>query len=86
VQETASVALYNGVRLIFAWLLLLTAGHGGHLDTEIVDSNPARRGMDVCLYVSVLCCPVYVEAFAKSRLLIQRSPTKCLNKVTKSPV
>jgi hypothetical protein len=31
--------------------------------TGIVGSNPAR-GMDVCLCVSVMCCPVYVEAFA----------------------
>jgi hypothetical protein len=28
------------------------------LNIEIVGSNPAR-GMDVCLRVSVLCCPVF---------------------------
>jgi hypothetical protein len=35
----------------------------GRLVTGIVGSNPAR-GMDVCPCVSVLCCPVQVEAFA----------------------
>jgi hypothetical protein len=28
------------------------------LNIEIAGSNPAR-GMDVCLCVSVLCCPVF---------------------------
>jgi hypothetical protein len=28
------------------------------LNIEITGSNPAR-GMDVCLRVSVLCCPVF---------------------------
>jgi hypothetical protein len=28
------------------------------LNIEIAGSNPAR-GMDVCLFVSVLCCPVF---------------------------
>jgi hypothetical protein len=28
------------------------------LNIEIASSNPAR-GMDVCLRVSVLCCPVF---------------------------
>jgi hypothetical protein len=28
------------------------------LNIEIADSNPAR-GMDVCLRVCVLCCPVF---------------------------
>jgi hypothetical protein len=28
------------------------------LNIEIAGSNPAR-GMDVCLRVSVLCCPVF---------------------------
>jgi hypothetical protein len=31
------------------------------LNIEIAGSNPSR-GMDVCLRVSVLCCPVSVEA------------------------
>jgi hypothetical protein len=31
------------------------------LNIEIADSNPAQD-MDVCLRVSVLCCPVSVEA------------------------
>jgi hypothetical protein len=30
----------------------------GRLNIEIADSIPAR-GMDVCLRVSVLCCPVF---------------------------
>jgi hypothetical protein len=29
-----------------------------HLNIEIAGSNPAR-GMDVCLRVSVSCCPVF---------------------------
>jgi hypothetical protein len=33
------------------------------LNIEFADSNPAR-GMDVCLRLSVLCCPVKVEALA----------------------
>jgi hypothetical protein len=42
--------------------------------------------MDVCLCVSVLCCPVPVEAFATGWSLVQRSPTKCLKQITKPPV
>jgi hypothetical protein len=47
-----------------------TAGHSGRaiwgvglgwLVAGIVGSNPAQ-GMDVCPRLSVLCCPVYVEA------------------------
>jgi hypothetical protein len=36
---------------------LILAGPGGRAVTGIVGSNPAR-GMDICLYVSVLCCLV----------------------------
>jgi hypothetical protein len=32
-----------------------------HSNIEITGSNPAR-GMDVCLRLSVLCCPVLVKA------------------------
>jgi hypothetical protein len=35
------------------------------LNVEIAGSNPAR-GMDVCLRVSVLCCPVSVEALRRA--------------------
>jgi hypothetical protein len=44
-----------------------TAGPVGFdsLVPGIMRSNPVR-GMDVCLSVSVLRCPVYVEAFATS--------------------
>jgi hypothetical protein len=35
------------------------------LNIEIAVSNPAR-GMDVCLCVSVLCCPVSVEALRRA--------------------
>jgi hypothetical protein len=51
----------------------------------IAGSNPAR-GMDVCLCVSVWCCPMQVEVFATSWSLVQRSPTKCPNKITKPSV
>jgi F0F1-type ATP synthase assembly protein I len=37
----------------------------GHLVTRIAGSNPTW-GMDVCLCVYMLCCPVSVEAFATS--------------------
>jgi hypothetical protein len=43
------------------------------------------RGMDVCLCVSVLCCLVSVDTFAAGWSLVQRSRTKCLNKITKPP-
>jgi hypothetical protein len=33
----------------------------GRLVAGIVGSNPAQ-GMDVCLRLSVLCCPVWIEA------------------------
>jgi hypothetical protein len=39
-------------------------------NTEIVGSNPSR-GTDVCLRLSVLCCPVKVQALAMGR-----SPSK----------
>jgi hypothetical protein len=35
------------------------------LNIDIQGSNPAR-GMDVCLHVSVLCCPVSVEALRRA--------------------
>jgi hypothetical protein len=54
------------------------------LVTGITGSNPAQ-GMNVCLCVSVLCCPVQVEAFAMGRSLIQRSPTVCVNNKIKKP-
>jgi hypothetical protein len=43
-----------------------------------VGSNLAE-GMEV-FCVSVLCCPVSVEAFATGYSLVQRGPTACLNK------
>jgi hypothetical protein len=42
--------------------------------------------MDDCLSVSVLCCPMRVEAFEMGWSLVKRSPTKCLNKITKPPM
>jgi hypothetical protein len=44
------------------------------------------QSMGVCPCVSVLCYPVLVEAFATGWSLVQRSPTVCLNKITKPPV
>jgi hypothetical protein len=32
-------------------------------------------------FVSVLCCPVQVEAFMMGSSLIQSRPTKCLNRL-----
>jgi hypothetical protein len=32
------------------------------------------------------CCPETVEAFAMGRSLVQRSPTKYVNKIKKPPV
>jgi hypothetical protein len=64
----------------------LCAGSGGlavwgvgldRLYDDSVGSNPAQ-GMDVCPRLSVLCCPVQVEAFATGWSLVQRSRTKCL--------
>jgi hypothetical protein len=46
----------------------------------------SRSRHDVCLCVSVLCCPVLVEAFATRRSVAQMNPTKRLNKITKPPV
>jgi len=37
----------------------------GRLDTGIVGLNPAEF-MDVYVRLSVLCCPVYVEAFRRA--------------------
>jgi hypothetical protein len=37
--------------------------------------------MDVCPRISVLCCPVYVEAFATGWSLFQKSPTKFVNRL-----
>jgi hypothetical protein len=37
----------------------------GRLDTGIVGSNPAQ-GMGVFLHLSVLCCPVQVEALRRA--------------------
>ena len=44
------------------------------LFAAIVGTNPAG-GMDVCLFLSVVCCQVEVSASAWS--LVQRSPTEC---------
>jgi hypothetical protein len=69
-------------------VLVAAAAYGvglGCLVTGIVGSN-FFRNMDVCLCVSVLCCPVKVEAFATGWSLVQGSPTKHLNKITKPPV
>ena len=44
------------------------------LFAAIVGSNPAV-GMDVCLFLSVVCCQVEVSALGRS--LVQRSPTEC---------
>jgi hypothetical protein len=45
-----------------------------------------RKPLGTWMFVScvyMLCCPVCVEAFATGWLLVQRSPTVCLNKITK---
>jgi hypothetical protein len=44
------------------------------------------RGFDICLCVSMLCCPVYIEVFATGWSLIQRSPAEYPNKITKPPL
>jgi hypothetical protein len=46
------------------------------LKIEIAGSNPAR-GMDVCLRVSVLCCPVFRWRPCVGLIPQPRSPTKC---------
>jgi hypothetical protein len=43
-----------------------------HSNIGITGSNPAW-GMDVCLRVSVLCCPVSVEALRWADLLSKES-------------
>jgi hypothetical protein len=48
-------------------------------------SNP-DKGMDVCFSVSMMYCPVYVVVFATGWSLVQGSPAKCFNKMTKPPV
>jgi hypothetical protein len=45
------------------------------LDSEIVGLNPAQ-GIDVCPRLSVLYCPVEVEALRRADPL-PKSPTKC---------
>jgi hypothetical protein len=47
------------------------------LNIEIAVSKPAR-GMDVCLRVSVLCCPVFRYRPCVGLIPQPRSPTKCL--------
>jgi hypothetical protein len=47
------------------------------LNIEIAGSNPAR-GMDVCLRVSVLCCPMFRYRPCVGLIPQPRSPTKCL--------
>jgi hypothetical protein len=42
------------------------------LNIEIAGSNPAR-GMDVCLRVSMLCCPVSLEALRRADLPAKES-------------
>jgi hypothetical protein len=44
-RHMVPVAARSKAYVLAAWLV------------DLVGSNPAR-GMDVCLYVSVLCCPV----------------------------
>jgi len=51
------------------------------LNIGIAGSNPAW-GMDVCPCVSVLCCPVLVEALRWADPP-PRSPTKCPNRFIK---
>jgi hypothetical protein len=46
----------------------------GRLFAGFVSSNPAG-GMEVCLFLSVVCCQVQV--YATGRSLVQRSPTGC---------
>ena len=46
----------------------------GCLPAGIVGLNPTAF-MDVCFFVTVVCCQVEVSAMGLS--LIQRSPTKC---------
>jgi hypothetical protein len=41
--------------------------------------------MDVCPRLSVVCCPVYVEAFATGWSLVQRRLTECLNRLRNLP-
>jgi hypothetical protein len=43
-----------------------------HSNIGITGSNPAS-GMDVCPHVSVLCCPVLVEAFHQADPLSKES-------------
>jgi hypothetical protein len=59
---------------MFQWPIYYTAGHSGRevwgvglgrLIAGIVGSNPAQ-GMDVCPRLSVLCCPVYVQALRRA--------------------
>jgi hypothetical protein len=47
------------------------------LNIEITGSNPAQ-GMDVCLCVSVFCCPVYRWRPCIGLIPQLRSPNKCL--------
>jgi hypothetical protein len=56
------------------YILKFIAGHSGRavwgvglgrLIAGIVGSNPAQ-GMDVCPRLSVLCCPVWVEALRQA--------------------
>jgi hypothetical protein len=46
----------------------------GHSLAETVGLNPTE-GMDVCLFVSTVCCKV--EVSVRDRSLIQSSPTEC---------
>jgi hypothetical protein len=47
------------------------------LNIKIAGLNLAQ-GMDVCLRVSVLCCPVFWEMPCVGLIPQPRSPTKCL--------
>jgi hypothetical protein len=53
---------------------------------RLVAGSRVRIPLRVWMFVScvyMLCCPVYVEASATGWSLVQRSPTKYLNKITK---
>jgi hypothetical protein len=75
VSQRAKLHFVKAVYQFLAVIFMVDGGNGGFVGsigggspggrfvTGILGSNPARS-MDFCLYVSVLCCPVQVEAFA----------------------
>jgi hypothetical protein len=56
-----------------------------HLDTRVVGSKP-DQGINACSRLSVLSCPMQVQAYATGLSLDQMSSTKCLNNIKKPPV